>query len=77
MTGGDNGAHQVLGRFSLVIRLMRAECYIKTIERSIHIRRSAARHRGLTRHVQRIRMPNPNGTIRDRPYESRIRMQMG
>ncbi len=67
----------MLCRLSLVIRLKRAECCVNRIERSIHIRTSAARECGITRHIQRIRMPNPHGSIRNRRNETRIGVQMG
>ena len=67
----------MLCRLSLVIRLERAEGCIKTIKSRRHIRTAAARQRGIARHIQRICMPNPNGSIRNRCNEIRIDAQMG
>lgn len=67
----------MLCRFGYVIRLERAGCCVKTTDCSIHIRTSAARQRGITRYIQRICMPNPNGSIRNRCNEAWIDVEMG
>jgi hypothetical protein len=64
-------------RLGHVIRLERAGGCAKTIKRSIHIRTSAARQRRIIGHIQRICIPNPNGSIRNRCNEARIDVEMG